>query len=147
MNLKYKWVARFKNKVIRQPDDDRYSKFCPEAEWNPSAFRDFQDYFDGHKDELETFELISKNERYMVDFRGSKPIVTNTTTTRWGYNKHSVLHREKRDLSDVRVIYYRKMQLVIKDGQASSPEVLGYVLGYQGNDANGNNRQKTIYII
>ena len=48
--MKYKWIANFKKKAIIQPDDDRYSKYDPEAEWNPSSFRDFQDYFDEHKD-------------------------------------------------------------------------------------------------
>ena len=45
--MKYKWVARFKKKTISQPSDDRYSKYDPKSEYNPSSFRDFLDYFEG----------------------------------------------------------------------------------------------------
>lgn len=149
MNLKYRWLAAFNRKHIAQPADDKYSKHNPEAEWNPSSFRDFQDYFDEHENELQTFELWSDDDMYRVDFSDmSKPVIKHTIKGHnWASDKTSILHREKRPLHDVRVIYYRKMQMTIKNGQASSPEVLGYVIGYQGLDENGNNRQKSITVI
>lgn len=147
MNLKYKWVARFKIKTIKQPDDDKYSKHNPDAEWNPSSFRDFQDYFDAHPEDLETFSIVGQNCEYTVDFRGDKPTITATETSRWGSIKNTLLHHEKRSLRNVRVIYYRSMQITVKNGLVGSPEVLGYVIGYQGLDENGNNRKKTITVI
>lgn len=149
MNLKYRWVALFKEKMIKQPLDDRYSKHDPTAEWNPSSFRDFQDYFDEHQNELGLFHLISEDADYAVDLTDqSKPKILETKRgSHWGADKTVILHREKRPLSDVRIIYYRKMEMKVINGQASSPEVVGYVLGYQGTDKNGNNRQKTITVL
>jgi hypothetical protein len=149
MNLKYRWVALFKKKTIKQPLDDRYSKHDPTAEWNPSSFRDFQDYFDEHQNDLELFHLISEDADYAVDLTDQyKPKILETRRgSHWGSDKTVILHREKRPLSDVRIIYYRKMELKVINGQASSPEVVGYDLGYQGIDKNGNNRQKTITVL
>jgi hypothetical protein len=39
------------------------------------------------------------------------------------------------------------MEMKVENGHMSSPEVVGYVLGYQGIDKNGNNRQKTITVL
>lgn len=149
MSLKYKWMAVFMGKTIKQPDDDRYSKYDPDKEWNPSSFRDFQDYFDGHSKSLVNFSLWSDNDAYYVDFsiEGHPMIKKIIKGKNWASDKEVILSREKRGLSDIRVIYYRKMELTIKDGRTSSPEVVGYVLGYQGLDKNGNNRQKTITVI
>ena len=149
MNLKYRWIAIFKKKMIKQPADDRYSKYDPAAEWNPSSFRDFQDYFDEHQNELELFHLISEDRDYVVDLTDPyKPKILETRKgSHWGSDKTVILHREKRDISDVRIIYYRKMELKVENGQAGSPEVVGYVLGYQGIDKNGNNRKKTITVL
>ena len=44
--FKFLWKATFKGKVICQHPDDKYSKFDPEASYNPSSFRDFLDYFE-----------------------------------------------------------------------------------------------------
>lgn len=149
MNLKYRWVALFKKKMIKQPLDDKYSKHDPTAEWNPSSFRDFQDYFDEHQNELELFHLISEDADYAVDLtdQGKPKILETKRGSHWGADKTVILHREKRPLSDVRIIYYRKMEMKVINGQASSPEVVGYVLGYQGTDKNGNNRQKVITVL
>ena len=149
MNLKYRWIALFKKKMIKQPLDDKYSKHDPTAEWNPSSFRDFQDYFDEHQNDLELFHLISEDADYAVDLtdQGKPKILETKRGSHWGADKTVILHREKRPLSDVRIIYYRKMEMKVINGQASSPEVVGYVLGYQGTDKNGNNRQKTITVL
>lgn len=149
MNLKYRWIAIFKRNIIKQSLDDKYSKHDPTAEWNPSSFRDFQDYFDEHQNDLSIFHLISEDADYAVDLTdpGKPKILETKRGSHWGADKTVILHREKRPLSDVRIIYYRKMELKVINGQASSPEVVGYVLGYQGTDKNGNNRQKTITVL
>lgn len=146
--FKYLWRAVFAKKIITQHPEDKYSKHNPEAEWNPSSFRDFQDYFDKNPNELMSFELVSKDSIYTVDLsRPWSPTIYSDIEGRWGNITHTLLHREKRPLRDVRIIYYRNMENTIIDGELSEPRVLGYVLGYQGLDENGNNRQKTITVI
>lgn len=150
MNLKYRWLAVFEHKVIGQPEDDRYSKHNPDADWNPSSFRDFQDYFDEHPSELQHFELWGQDDMYYVDFwtDPKKPMIKHLKKgSSWGSDEETILEREKSPLKDLRVIYYRNMQMTIKNGQTSSPEVLGYVLGYQGIDKSGKNRQKIITVL
>ena len=46
--FKYLWRAVFQKKTITQHPEDKYSRHNPDAEWNPSSFRDFQNYFDNH---------------------------------------------------------------------------------------------------
>ena len=65
----------------------------------------------------------------------------------WASDKTIILHREKRELSDIRVIYYRNMETTITTAGERNTKVLGYVIGYQGLDKNGNNRQKKITVI
>lgn len=144
----YLWRANFVKKSIVQHPEDRYSKHNPEAEWNPSSFRDFQDYFDNHSKELMSFELVGEKKRFTVDLsRPWNPVIYLDEENRWGAEAHTVLHREKRPLSNVRIIYYRNMEATMENGQFSDPKVVGYVLGYQGIDDNGNNRKKTITVI
>ena len=148
--MKYKWVARFKKKTICQPSDDRYSKYDPKSEYNPSSFRDFLDYFEGgHSEELGSFELWSDGDCYMVDFtkKGHPEIRMLKKGKNWASDKTIILHREKRELSDIRVIYYRNMETTITTAGERNTKVLGYVIGYQGLDKNGNNRQKKITVI
>lgn len=149
IKFKFLWRATFKNKVITQHPEDKYSKHNPEAEYNPSSFRDFLDYFEGHKSELVKFELISDTTTVGIDLENAnKPEIVMDVRNRWGtYTKKTLLHREKRVLSDVRVIYYRKMEAKVVDGAIGEPRVAEYVLGYQGLDENGNNRQKTISVV
>ena len=146
--FKYLWRANFAKKTITQHPMDLYSKHNPEAEWNPSSFRDFQDYFDNHPDELISFQLVGKDKVYTVDVtRGWCPIIYCDEESRWGNNIHTLLHREKRPLRDVRIIYYRNVENTIVDGVFGEPRVVGYVLGYQGIDKNGNSRKKMITVI
>ena len=146
--FKYLWRAVFQKKTITQHPEDKYSRHNPDAEWNPSSFRDFQDYFDGHSEELVRFELVSKDTTYTVDLsRPWCPIIYVDERGRWGSEKHTLIHREKRPLRDVRIIYYRNMETTIVDGVFGEPRVLGYVLGYQGIDKNGNSRKKMITVI
>lgn len=146
--FKYLWRAVFNKKVITQHPEDRYSKHNPDAEWNPSSFRDFQNYFDKHSGELISFELVGKDATYTVDLtRPWCPMIYVDERGRWGSEKHTLIHREKRPLRDVRIIYYRNMETTIVDGVFGEPRVLGYVIGYQGIDENGNSRKKMITVI
>ena len=146
--FKYLWRANFIKKTITQHPEDKYSGYNPDAEWNPSSFRDFQNYFDNHSGELISFELVSKDKVYTVDLtRNWCPVIYSDEEGRWGNNIHTLLHREKRPLRDVRIIYYRNMENTIVDGVFGEPRVVGYVLGYQGIDKNGNSRKKMITVI
>ena len=146
--FKYLWRANFLEKTITQHPEDKYSRFDPDAEWNPSSFRDFQNYFDGHSGELVSFELVGEDKVYTVDLtRPWCPIIYVDEKGRWGAEKHTLLHREKRPLQDVRIIYYRNMETTITNGLVSEPRVLGYVIGYQGLDEKGNSRKKEIVVV
>ena len=146
--FKYLWRAVFLKKTITQHPEDKYSRHNPDAEWNPSSFRDFQNYFDGHSGELIRFELVGKDATYTVDLtRPWCPMIYVDERGRWGSEKHTLIHREKRPLRDVRIIYYRNMENTIVDGVFGEPRVLGYVIGYQGIDENGNSRKKMITVI
>ena len=146
--FKYLWNAVFKKKVIKQHPLDLYSKHNPDSEYNPSSFRDFQEYFDEHRDELEEFNLYSPDLGYKVVFTDrKKPKIIKMEYNRWGNLKYIELHREKRELTDVRPIYYRKMEATIVNGAFGEPRVAGYCIGYQGIDNNGNNRQKIINVV
>lgn len=149
IKFKYIWRANFRRKIITQHPLDLYSKHDPEAEWNPSSFRDFMDYFEGHKSELDMFGLWSDNDCYLVDFtkEGYPMIKVIKKGKNWASDKEIILHREKRELSDIRVIYYRTMENTIVDGKLGEPRVVSYSIGYQGLDRNGNNRQKVITVI
>ena len=146
--FKYLWRANFLKKTITQHPEDKYSRFDPDAEWNPSSFRDFQNYFDGHSGELISFELVGEDKVYTVDLtRAWCPIIYVDEKGRWGSEKHTLLHREKRPLRDVRIIYYRNMETTINNGLVGEPRVLGYVIGYQGLDEKGNSRKKEIVVV
>ena len=146
--FKYLWRAVFLKKTITQHPEDKYSRYNPDAEWNPSSFRDFQNYFDGHSGELISFELVGKDATYTVDLtRPWCPMIYVDERGRWGSEKHTLIHREKRPLRDVRIIYYRNMGTTITNGVFGEPRVLGYVIGYQGIDENGNSRKKMITVI
>ena len=146
--FKYLWRAVFLKKTITQHPEDKYSRHNPDAEWNPSSFRDFQNYFDGHSGELISFELVGKDATYTVDLtRQWCPMIYVDERGRWGSEKHTLIHREKRPLRDVRIIYYRNMEAKIVDGVFGEPQVLSYVIGYQGLDENGNSRKKMITVI
>ena len=146
--FKYLWRAVFQKKTITQHPEDKYSRYNPDAEWNPSSFRDFQNYFDGHSGELISFELVGKDATYTVDLtRPWCPMIYVDERGRWGSEKHTLIHREKRPLRDVRIIYYRNMEAKVVDGVFGEPRVLRYVIGYQGLDENGNSRKKMITVI
>lgn len=149
IKFKYLWRASFRKKNIYQHPQDLYSKYNPEAEYNPSSFRDFQDYFDEHKDELDSFSLWSDKDCYLVDFTktGYPEIRMLKRGKDWASDKIIVLHREEEELTDIRPIYYRNMEATIVDGVFGEPKVKAFCIGYQGLDKNGNSRKKIITVI
>ena len=148
LKFKYLWKATFKGKTIAQHTPDLYSKHNPKAEWNPSSFRDFVEYFEEHPTELLKFELISPEETFEINLSDQeKPKILCERRGRWGSITNTLLHKEKRPLRNVRIIYYRDMEATVVGAKFVEPRVLGYVIGYQGIDANGNNRQKKISVV
>lgn len=146
--FKYLWSAKFANgHVVRQRPDDRYSKHNPKAEHNPSSFRDFLDYAESHPDvPLVEFTLSNKEKAYTVSFENPKrPVIHYGENNKYGiHTKHFEWFKCKRDLTNIRPIYYRRMELDVMTGKK---RCLGFVIGFQGNESNGNNYQKTISVL
>lgn len=143
MKLDWRWQAIFYNDnlegddavFITQPEDDRYSKHDDNAEWNPSSYRDFLEYFKDHKDELKEFRLFNKNgPAVIVDF----------------YDKnHPFIRGQAKfigDVTDAQPIYYRKMENTVINGKFGEPKIKAYVVGFQCKDANGKNFQQTVEV-
>lgn len=147
-NFKYLWRAEFDDgHIIKQDPEDRYSKHDPKAEYNPSSFRDFLDYQDQHPEaKLIKFCLASKNACYTVSFVDrARPSISYDQTNRYGFPvKHHEVFKSKRDLENVRVVYYRRMAL---DMLHHTKELCFYALGFQGNEKNGRNFQKEIRVV
>lgn len=145
--FKYLWKAVFSNRVVIQHPEDKYSKHDPEAEHNPSSFRDFQDWFDKYPDRLEKFMLYGERDKFIVDLNGDRPIIYAISYTRNGDEKLLVMSREKRNLTNIRIIYYRNMECEVINGELGEPKVKSYCLGYQGIDKNGNSRKNIITVL
>ncbi|MBQ1569583.1 MAG: hypothetical protein IIZ78_00560 [Clostridiales bacterium] len=147
--FKYLWLANFKKKTILQDPEDKYSKHDPNAEYNPSSYRDFEEYFNGHEGDLATFELWSDDNVFIVDFvkAGHPSIRCIRKGKNWAQDVVTILHREKRELHDIKPIYMRNMQADIIEGQLTTPKVLSYTLGYEGIDKNGDKRKKIITVV
>jgi len=147
---KYMWLAVFDDgRIIRQHPEDLYSKHNPEAEWNPTSFRDYQDYCEKHNPK--EFVLYNDSEKEYGVLFSERPVIY-TRKIYAGDNgiiirPPEAIYREPEALTNVRVIYYRKMEAKMIDGVLGEPKCVGFELGYQGLDAEGNNRQKTISVI
>ena len=144
----YLWEAKFANgHIVRQHPQDLYSKHNPKSDYNPSSFRDFLDYVEKHPDvPVVYFKLANKEKSYTVSFENPKrPIVYYDEINKYGIpTKHYEWFRCKRDLTNVRPIYFRRMEMDVMTGEK---RVLHFVIGFQGNEANGNNYQKTVNVL
>ena len=147
-NFKYLWCARFANgHTITQNQNDLYSKHDPKATHNPSSFRDFLDYTEKHPDvPVKEFRLFNKEKSYTVSFENpQRPVIYYDENNRYGIpTKHYEWFKCKRDLTNIRPIYYRRMELDVMTGEK---RVLHYVIGFQGNETNGNNYQKVMNVL
>lgn len=145
--FKYLWSARFANgHTITQHPQDLYSKHNPESAYNPSSFRDFLDYVEKHPDiPVIDFTLFNKEEAYKVIINSVRPAITYDERNRYGVStKHYELFRCKRDLTNIRPIYYRRMEMDVMTGEK---RCLGFVIGFQGNESNGGNYKKEINVL
>lgn len=145
--FKYLWSARFANgHIITQHPQDLYSKHNPESAYNPSSFRDFLDYVEKHPDvPVIDFTLFDKEKSYKVIINTVRPAITYDERNRYGViTKHYELFRCKRDLTNIRPIYYRRMEMDVMTGEK---RCLGFVIGFQGNESNGGNYKKEINVL
>lgn len=146
--FKYLWSAKFANgHVVRQHPNDLYSKHNPKASHNPSSFRDFLDYVESHPDvPVVEFKLSNKDKAYTVGFeQPGRPVIYYDENNKYGIpTKHYEWFKCKRDLTNIRPIYYRQMEMDLLTGEK---RCLGFVIGFQGNEPNGNNYQKTINVL
>lgn len=147
-NFKYLWRAEFDNgHIIKQDPDDLYSKHDPKAEHNPSSFKDFLDYQEQNPDvKLVKFCLFNDTSCYTVSFVNQKrPVIYYDETNRYGYPvKHHEWFKSKRDLENVRVIYYRRWAL---DMLRQTRELCFFAVGFQGNEENGRNFKKEVRVV
>lgn len=146
--FKYLWSAKFANgHIVRQHPNDLYSKHNPKASHNPSSFRDFLDYVESHPDvPVVEFKLSNKDKAYTVGFeQPGRPVIYYDENNKYGIpTKHYEWFKCKRDLTNIRPIYYRQMEMDLLTGEK---RCLGFVIGFQGNEPNGNNYQKTINVL
>lgn len=146
--FKYLWSAKFANgHIVRQHPNDLYSKHNPKASHNPSSFRDFLDYVESHPDvPVVEFKLSNKDKSYTVGFeQPGRPVIYYDENNKYGIpTKHYEWFKCKRDLTNIRPIYYRQMEMDLLTGEK---RCLGFVIGFQGNEPNGNNYQKTINVL
>lgn len=145
--FKYLWSARFANgHIITQHPQDLYSKHNPESAYNPSSFRDFLDYVEKHPDvPVIDFTLFNKEKAYKAIINTVRPAITYDERNRYGVStKHYELFRCKRDLTNIRPIYYRRMEMDVMTGEK---RCLGFVIGFQGNESNGGNYKKEINVL
>lgn len=145
--FKYLWGARFANgHIITQHPQDLYSKHNPESAYNPSSFRDFLDYVESHPDvPVVEFRLFNKEKSYTMNFESSRPIIYYDESNKYGiHTKHYEYFKCKRDLTNIRPIYYRRMEMDLLTGEK---RCLGFVIGFQGNESNGSNYKKEINVL
>jgi len=124
------WEAFFNDgHSIQQPADDRYSKHDDSSGYNPSAFRDIQDY--EKKAALTIFILgdvqVSLSEGFFII--NGVPVFL-----------------EDEPLTDRKLIYYRVMETSWTDGLQTEPKILKYAVGYEGKNSKGKVEKKVIYI-
>lgn len=140
--LKYLWVGHFEDETfIAQPENDQYSKYDENAEYNPSAFRDLLEYME--KSPLKYFEILSNdNTRYGVDIRTGLFDVDGTQFS---------IEDQDEPLTDRRLVYWREVRqdaVMQGDGsmEAEAPYVAAYYFGYEGKNANGKLVTKAIRV-
>lgn len=146
--FKYMWQAEFADgHIIKQHPQDLYSKHDIKLPTNPSSFRDFLDYFETHPNGLRKFALSGEDKVVSVLFpENGKPEIHIDDINRWGSIKHSIFAKQKRELTNLRPIYYRNMEAELSPSGVKK-RVVGFVIGYQGNDEHGKNVQKTVTVL
>lgn len=140
--LKYRWTAYFDDgTVLKQPEDDRYSKHVDGAEHNPSAFRDILDHEKIAK--LIYFDLNDGTFAYGVDLPSGRFGINGT----WFGLEPEDAPETKRKLIYYRVVDRDKViNFDTDEEQDKEPVIQAYCFGYEYKDAHGKNVQKVIQI-
>lgn len=137
--LKYLWLAKFSDgHIITQPEDDRYSKHDDTADWNPSAFRDIQDYESSSGLHVQQFCLVAKDDPAVVlnidegtlEVSNGSPFATKFSLEKPG---DALVNRQ--------LIYYRTRTLDLISGKQY---IQSYTMGYKGTDHKGHVVERTI---
>lgn len=148
ISFKYLWQGKFSDgHIVRQHPEDKYSKHDPNAISNPSSFRDFLDYASEHPEaRVVEFSLFNEKETYTVSFADpEKPAILCDVKNRYGdVTKHYELVKCKRNLQNARPIYYRRVEMNLQTGDKL---ITKFVVGFQGNEANGRNYKKTVDVL
>lgn len=120
--FKYLWQARFANDgVISQPEDDRYSKHDDNAEHNPSAFRDIQEYEESTGVPLVQFSLHGRDgDIYAVNLLTGEFFLNGTVF---------MLDQPLEELKDRKLIYYRTQRMDLQTGERYTH---AFSFGYEG---------------
>lgn len=140
MNFSWHWQARFRDgKVIVQPDDDKYSKHDDSKDYNPSSFRDFLDYFNKDRNNLDSFGIVSNKEDKVVVVRFDENEIRLFTYKKG--DKDVAVKKKCEKLKNAQPIYFRKMENTSVNGVFGTPKVVSYTIGFQGTDKNGKNAQ------
>lgn len=132
--MQYLWSAYFKDgSVLNQPDDDRYSKHDDTKEWNPSAFRDIQEY----QFPVEAFTLFNVDTD---EFIGVDLVNGNFFTESMTFSQ------EKEPLENRKLIYFRDVETKFMSDGRVERNILRYAIGYEGTNSNGKVEKKVLYI-
>ena len=120
--FKYLWQAKFANDgVISQPEDDRYSKHDDNAEHNPSAFRDIQEYEEKSGVPLVQFSLHGRDGGiYAVNLLSGEFFMNGTVF---------MLDQPLEELKDRKLIYYRTNRMNM---QTHERYTHAFNFGYEG---------------
>lgn len=129
--LKYLWTAYFEDGTsIEEPADDHYSKHDPEAEANPSAFRDLLD-----KEEESKLVMFVLNE-----VGGDTSVGVDLETGQFAINGVAFdAHSQQLDLSDkqLKIVFHREVQEhtsmnpVTWEEQGKVSHITRYFIGWQ----------------
>ena len=131
--LDYLWTAYFEDEtVIEQPEDDRYSKHDPLADWNPSAFRDILDKTEEGV-QVDLFVLYGDGVVHTVDLVHGKFTIDGTE-----------IELENDCTSPRKLIYYRTIEKDYVDGEEQDERIVGYSFGYEYKDSKDRVQKKVI---
>lgn len=128
---RYKWQAIFGDGTrITQPDNDRYSKYDPTKEHNPSAFRDVEDKRE--KTPLVAFvlrDITDDSQAVLLDLEARIFYVNNMPLKLAGDEQFIY----DMNCKPAGLIYYRTMEQKMSSG--SKPIVKSHTIGYSYNGA------------
>lgn len=135
----YSYTATFEDgtEIFRDMNDPEADKCQTRTDGTGSRFTDVQEKEKDSK--LVSFVVHNDTQSYGADLRDGHFEVNGIAFFQ---------HRPDRDgYKDFRVVHFRSVQLVLNQvsGEQVSGEVVGYSVGWQTNDTEGNNVQRILY--